>query len=105
MLTPVAVTTPRHLNPNAPACALCPWPVLMRSPSPHPYQHRFSAADIQRATQRCAEVAQERPTWPRSRVRGLVARELNVATTQLRYLLRQGSAQEQPLPDADTQAA
>jgi len=103
MLTPVAITAPRQLNPDAPACAPCPWPVLMRSPAPHPYQHRFSAADIQRATQRCAEVAQERPTWPQSRVRGFVARELSVATTQLRYLLRQGdNRSEASAPSADT---
>jgi hypothetical protein len=105
MLTPVAVASPRHLDPNAPACAPCPWPVLMRAPAYNPYQHRFSAADIERATRRCAEVAQQHPTWPRSRVRALVARELTVSTTQLRYLLRQGSPQEPTLPATDALAA
>ncbi|MFD1873885.1 hypothetical protein [Hymenobacter bucti] len=71
----------------------------MRTPVFNPYQHRFHAADVQRAAQRCAELAQERPTWPQSRVRALVAREMNLATTQLRYLLRQAAEpSEAPAP-------
>lgn len=106
MLTPVAVTAPRHLDPDAPACQPCPWPVLMRTPAYNPYQHRFSAADVQHAAQRCAALAQERPTWPRSRVRALVAREMNLATTQLRYLLRQADEpSEASAPDTPAQAA
>ena len=103
MFTPVAVNTPRHLDPDAPACQPCIWPVLMRTPIYNPYQHRFHAADVQRAAQRCAEIAQQRPTWPRSRVRATVAREMNLATTQLRYLLLQ--ANEQPTPDTPSLAA
>lgn len=106
MLTPVVVTAPRQLNPTAPVCAPCPWPALVRTPAYNPYQHRFSAADIQQAAHRCAAVAQERPTWPQSRVRGQVAREMNVSTTQLRYLLRQAEGRsEAPAPDEHAQAA
>jgi hypothetical protein len=106
MLTPVAVTAPRQLNPDAPACQPCPWPVLICTPVYNPYQHRFSAADVQRAAQRCAALARERPTWPQSRVRATVAREMNIATTQLRYLLRQAEGpSEAAAPDAPAQAA
>jgi len=101
MLAPVAVHAPRQLSPDAPACQPCTMPALVSTPVLNPYQHRFTGADIHRAAQRCAEVAQERPTWPQSRVRGLVARELKVSTTQLRYLLRQAAGQEQPTPEAD----
>jgi hypothetical protein len=73
-------------------------PALVSTPVLNPYQHRFTAADVQRATQRCTEVARERPTWPQSRVRALVAREMNLSTTQLRYLLRQAV---EPTPEAD----
>lgn len=105
MLTPVAVHSPRQLCPDAPACNPCTMPALVRTPILNPYQHRFHAADIQRAAQRCAEVAQERPTWPQSRVRALVARELNLATTQLRYLLRQAEAStQQPTQEPDASA-
>jgi hypothetical protein len=76
-------------------------PALVSQPVLNPYQHRFHAADVHRAAERCAAIAKERPTWPRSRVRATVARELNVTTTQLRYLLRQAAALEQPAPDAD----
>lgn len=106
MLTPVAVSFPRQLSPDAPACHPCPWPVLMRTPVFNPYQHRFSAADVQHAAQRCAQLAQERPTWPQSRVRALVAREMNLATTQLRYLLRQADGpSEASAPSEHAQAA
>jgi hypothetical protein len=106
MLTPVAVTSPRHFSPDAPACNPCPWPVVMRTPtSSQPY--RFNASHIQRAAQRCAEVAQQHPSWPRSRVRATVARELGVATTQLRYLLSQAAEPSQAAapPDENAQAA
>jgi hypothetical protein len=78
----------------------------MRSPLPHPYQHRFHVADFLNAARRCAELAKQHPTWPQSRVRARVARELNLTTTQLRYLLRQAEAltQESDAPAPDTSA-
>jgi hypothetical protein len=100
MLTPIAVNSPRQLSPDAPACFPCTMPALVSTPFINPHQYRFTAADIQRAARRCAEVAQERPTWPQSRVRALVSREMNLATRQLRYLLNQATAQ-QPTLDAD----
>ncbi|MGI4872069.1 MAG: hypothetical protein ACRYFX_12930 [Janthinobacterium lividum] len=52
----------------------------------------YTAADITRATRRCGEVREAHPTWPQSRVRATVAREMGVSTVGLRYLLRQGAA-------------
>jgi hypothetical protein len=105
MLVPVPVFSPRYLFPESPTCHPCPWPVVMRTPIPS-YPHRFNASHIQRAAQRCAELAQQHPSWPRSRVRATVARELGVATTQLRYLLRQaeGLSQDQDAQTLDTSA-
>lgn len=61
----------------------------------------YTAADVTRAARRCAEVARIRPYWPRARVRRVVAGELGVSTTTLRYLLRQAAAREQSRPGAD----
>ena len=99
MLTPVAVHAPRQLSPNAPACQPCIVSALVSVPAPNRFLNRFNAAHVNLAARRCAEVAQQRPTWPQSRVRALVAREMNLATAQLRYLLRQAAAQ--PAADAD----
>jgi hypothetical protein len=46
---------------------------------------------VTKACTRVAEVTQKHPSWPTCRVRALVARELNISTVQLRYLLRQGA--------------
>jgi len=51
----------------------------------------FLASDVTRAQTRVTELATKHPSWPGSRVRAAVARELNVSTVQLRYLLRQAS--------------
>lgn len=62
----------------------------------------YTAADITRAARQCAELRLLHPSWPRARIRATVARELNVSTTQLRYLLRQADERsEASLPDAD----
>ncbi|MGI4872269.1 MAG: hypothetical protein ACRYFX_13970 [Janthinobacterium lividum] len=104
MFTPVAVTFPRTRNPDAPACYPCPWPVPLVQEAP-PVRTTYSSTDLLRAAQRCAEVAQVHPTWPQSRVRGTVARELNVSTVTLRYLLSKAAALEQgPTPHADAPA-
>jgi hypothetical protein len=50
----------------------------------------FLISDVTKATSRVAELSQKHPSWPTSRVRAQVARELNISTVQLRYLLRQG---------------
>jgi hypothetical protein len=51
----------------------------------------FLASDVTKATTRVAQLTIKHPSWPTSRVRAAVARELNISTVQLRYLLRQGS--------------
>lgn len=51
----------------------------------------FLASDVTKAATRVAELARKHPSWPTSRVRATVARELNVSTVQLRYLLRQAA--------------
>lgn len=80
-------------------------PAQVSMPAPNRFLNRFNATHVQRAAQRCAETAQQHPSWPRSRVRATVARELNVSTTQLRYLLRQAARpDEAPTSDADTPA-
>lgn len=47
----------------------------------------FLVSEITRAVKRVAELVQKHPSWPQSRVRATVARELNVSTVQLRYML------------------
>lgn len=105
MLTPILVRSPRQFNPDAPACQPCPYPTFLQVPTPHLFRHRFSIADHTQATQRVAEVAQQHPTWPQSRVRGTVARELNLSTVQLRYLLRHTDTPTEPAAAAPSLAA
>ena len=107
MLTPVAVASPRYLSPDAPACHPCPWPGLLSIPTPPPYHQRFSIADHLSAARRCAAVAQQHPSWPQSRVRATVAREMNVSTVQLRYMLGKAPSlePEHAGPDTDALAA
>ncbi len=96
MRLPALVSASRQLNPDAPACQPCPWPV---SPAP-PVRARYSVADHRQAAQRCAELTQAHPTWPRARVRATVARELHMRPVVLRYLLRQAAALDPaPAPD------
>ena len=47
----------------------------------------YSIAHFTRAHSYCQELALQHPSWPQSRVRAAVARELNISTVQLRYLL------------------
>jgi hypothetical protein len=51
----------------------------------------FLASDVTTAAKRVAEVAAKHPSWPSSRVRATIARELNISTRQLRYLLQQAA--------------
>jgi len=51
----------------------------------------FLASEITAAAKGVAELTQKHPSWPAARVRAQVARQLNVSTVQLRYLLRQAS--------------
>ena len=51
----------------------------------------FLASDVTKASTRVAELSDKHPSWPSSRVRAAVARELNISTVQLRYLLRQAA--------------
>jgi hypothetical protein len=60
----------------------CATPLLPRT---------FLASDMTRAATRVAEVATKHPSWPSSRVRATIARELNISTRQLRYLLQQAA--------------
>lgn len=98
MLTLVPLSTSHTLHPAAPACQPCPWPVSRLTPEPTP-RVSYSIADCTRAYTRCQELAQAHPSWPQSRVRATVARELCVATFTLRYLLRRAAT-----PDAPTLA-
>ena len=61
----------------------------------------YTAATMSYAARRCAELHRQRPSWPRARVRRVVAAELHVRTSTLRYLLRQAAAQAQPPPGTD----
>jgi hypothetical protein len=47
----------------------------------------FLISELTAATARVAALTQKHPTWPGSRVRAQVARELNISTVQLRYML------------------
>jgi hypothetical protein len=51
----------------------------------------FLASDMTKANTRVAELSLKHPSWPSCRVRAAVARELNISTVQLRYLLRQAA--------------
>ena len=51
----------------------------------------FLVSELTQAVRRVKEVAQRHPSWPQSRVRATVARELNVSTVQLRYMLQKAA--------------
>jgi hypothetical protein len=51
----------------------------------------FLISDVTKAVTRVDELTTRHPSWPGCRVRAAVARELNISTVQLRYLLRQGA--------------
>jgi hypothetical protein len=51
----------------------------------------FLASDVTKAAAQVAQLQLKHPSWPSSRVRAMVARNLNISTVQLRYLLRQAS--------------
>jgi hypothetical protein len=51
----------------------------------------FLASDVTAAQNGVAALTQKHPSWPSSRVRATVARNLNISTVQLRYLLRQAA--------------
>ena len=56
-----------------------------------PPPRTFLASDMTKAATRVAELSSKHPSWPSSRVRATVARELNISTRQLRYLLQQAA--------------
>ncbi|MGI4875267.1 MAG: hypothetical protein ACRYFX_29270 [Janthinobacterium lividum] len=47
----------------------------------------YLVSELTALTTRLAEVAKAHPSWPISRVRATVARELNISTVTLRYML------------------
>jgi hypothetical protein len=51
----------------------------------------FTAREVTAAQNGVAELSQKHPSWPSSRVRAHVARNLNISTVQLSYLLRQAA--------------
>lgn len=55
-------------------------------PTPTP-RWVFLISEIAQATARIAALTKKYPSWPLSRVRATVARELNISTVQLRYML------------------
>ena len=105
MLLPVAVASPRHLSPDAPACQPCPplAALVPVAPPPPVTARRFTMADFTRAASRCQELHQQHPSWPGSRVRAQAARELSVSTVTLRYLLRR-AAEALAAPESPTTA-
>lgn len=52
----------------------------------------YTAAEVTRAAQQCADLARRKPHWPRARVRRTVAQALGLHTWQLRYLLRRATS-------------
>ena len=66
--------------------------VIPATCSATPIQPRaFLASDVTKAATRVEQVGSKHPSWPSSRVRATVARELNISTRQLRYLLQQAA--------------
>jgi hypothetical protein len=66
--------------------------LLPATASATPLQPRtFLASDVTAAQNGVAALTQKHPSWPSSRVRAQVARNLNISTVQLRYLLRQAA--------------
>ena len=51
----------------------------------------FLASEVTKAAAQVAQLGAKHPSWPSSRVRAVVARNLNISTVQLRYLLRQAA--------------
>jgi len=51
----------------------------------------FLASDVTKAATRVEQESAKHPSWPSSRVRAVIARELNISTRQLRYLLQQAA--------------
>ena len=52
-----------------------------------PHRRTFLISELTTATTRIAELTKQHPSWPGCRVRALVARELDISTVQLRYML------------------
>jgi hypothetical protein len=51
----------------------------------------FLISELTAATTKVAALAKKHPTWPSCRVRAQVARELNISTVQLRYMLQKAA--------------
>jgi hypothetical protein len=56
-----------------------------------PSRPTYIAADFTHAARRCTELGTSHPSWPQARVRRVVAWEMEIRTTTLRYLLRQAA--------------
>lgn len=52
-----------------------------------PQRRTFKISEVTTATARIADLTKQHPSWPGSRVRATVARELDISTVQLRYML------------------
>jgi len=66
-------------------------PATACAPTPPPPRRTFLISELTAATARVAQLTQKHPTWPSSRVRAQVARELNISTVQLRYMLQKAA--------------
>ena len=51
----------------------------------------FLISELTTAATRVEQLTRQHPTWPSSRVRAAVARELNISTVQLRYILQKAA--------------
>jgi hypothetical protein len=58
--------------------------------TPHPAR-TYTAADFTHAAHRCTVLHRKHPSWPQARVRMVVAWEMEIRTSTLRYLLRQAA--------------
>ncbi|TGE07724.1 hypothetical protein [Hymenobacter fodinae] len=56
-------------------------------PPDPPKRKTYSVAQLRQAAQLVAEKAEKHPSRTRAGIRGLVARELGIATVELRYML------------------
>ncbi len=60
-------------------------PTVAQAPQPR----EFKISEVSQAHVRCDELTRVHPSWTQAKVRGTVAREMEISTVQLRYLLRQ----------------
>ncbi|MGI4863710.1 MAG: hypothetical protein ACRYFZ_07270 [Janthinobacterium lividum] len=61
-----------------------------------PQRRTFLLSELTTATTRIAELTKQHPSWPACRVRATVAREMDISTVQLRYMLNKAAEIKPP---------